>query len=265
MVFWAHMELIKKYWVWGVAILIIIIGGYMLSQKTAQAPGLDTTTLFTPNATTTTSVASTTSSTQKQFPVDKADTIASWNFTGTHTGNITLKTQATADVQKLTDLLGKGSYEDYDLYNGIANDYTALGDGTMAYHYYNLAVAIHPTKGLAYMNLGHLFDLLGAENTAVNAYAKSVAVEPNQNAYWLAYLNFLANTQPKSTLTASVFASAISTTNADPDILISEANWLESIGRISDAIAAWKKVRVSVGLDQQKAIDTKISKLQAKL
>ena len=273
MVFWAHMEILKKYWGWGIAALVLIVGGYMLAHKAPDnvlSPGENSasstpTGLATSTDTTSGNRPGSGSTAAAQFQVDKADAIASWTFKGTGMGNITLETQANADIDTLTKLLGKGTYDDYDLYNGIANDYTTLGNGAMAYHYYNLAVAIHPARGLVYMNLGHLFSLLGAEHTAVNAYAKAVAVEPKQIAYWLAYLDFLESSQPKSALTASVFASAITATNANPDVLISEANWLESIGRINDAIAAWQKVRPNVGADQQAAIDAKIQKLQAKL
>ncbi len=75
---------------------------------------------------------------------------------------------------KLTGLIGKGQYDDYDLYDGIANDYSMLGDGRTAYQYYNHAIQIHPTKGLAYANLAHFMNALGAYRTAADAYAKAV-------------------------------------------------------------------------------------------
>ncbi len=113
-----------------------------------------------------------------KFPINSLDTIAAWSFKGVYTGNDTLVAKANADMEHLKSFFGKGKYDDYDLYVGIANDYDLLGDGAAAYQNYNRAVSIHPDKGLAYANLGHLMDELGAYHTAVDAYAKAVAVEP---------------------------------------------------------------------------------------
>ncbi len=132
-----------------------------------------------------------------KFPINPADTIVSWSFKGAYAGNDTLIANANADKELLTGLLGKGTYDDYDLYDGIANDDTYLGDGALAYQNYNRSITIHPTKGLAYMNLGHLMDQLGAYHTAADAYAKAVAVEPTRELYRTAQLDFLTERFPE--------------------------------------------------------------------
>ena len=136
-------------------------------------------------------VASSTSASIGSFPINPADAIASWNFKGAYTGNGTLISHANADIVHLTGLIGKGQYDDYDLYLGIGNDNDLIGDGKGAYENYNRSISIHPNKGLAYDNLGHLMDELGAYHTAADAYAKAVAVEPSVKQYRDAQLNFL--------------------------------------------------------------------------
>lgn len=113
-----------------------------------------------------------------KFPINPKDTISSWSFKGIYAGNETLIAKANTDMEHLRSLIGKGEYDDYDLYVGIGNDYNYLGDGANAYQNYNRASSIYPDKGLAYMNLGHLMDQLGAYYTASDAYAKAVTVEP---------------------------------------------------------------------------------------
>lgn len=113
-----------------------------------------------------------------KFPINPADTVAAWSFKGVYTGNDALIAKADADIAHLKSLIGKGQYNDYDLYIGIGNDYSLMGDGALAYQNYNRAASLHVGKGLAYMNLGHLMDSLGAYRTAADAYAKAAAVEP---------------------------------------------------------------------------------------
>src|SRR6185369_4146409 len=81
------------------------------------------------------------------FPINAKDSIASWSFKGAYTGNDTLTAQADADISHLRALLGKGQYDDYDLYIGLGNDYNLEGNGTAAYQNYNRAAAIHADKG----------------------------------------------------------------------------------------------------------------------
>lgn len=131
-----------------------------------------------------------------KFPINPADSIASWSFKGVYTGNDALIAKANADMTHLRSLIGKGEYDDYDLYIGIGNAYGLMGDGASAYQNYNRAVSARPNKGLAYANLAHLMDELGAYHTAVNAYAKAVAVEPISQ-YILAQSDYLKWRFPK--------------------------------------------------------------------
>ncbi|MFZ1075358.1 MAG: hypothetical protein WAN50_03220 [Minisyncoccia bacterium] len=199
------------------------------------------------------------------FPINPADRIASWTFKGAYSGNATLTSQANADITHLTGLLGKGQYDDYDLYDGIANDYTSLGDGQTAYDNYNRAIAIHPSKGLAYANLGHLFDGLGAEFTAADAYAKATVVEPTQMEYYIQRLDFLTGKLPNdNSAILAAFSDASKQFGDAAPILSIEAEWLAGQKRYADAIAAWQKVEsLSPGADNS-SIDAQIARLKAK-
>lgn len=126
-----------------------------------------------------------------KFPINSADTIVSWSFKGAYTGNDSLIAKADADIAHLKSLIGKGQYTDYDLYIGIGNANNLKGNGALAYQNYNRAISILPNKGLAYANLAHLMDNLGAYHTATDAYAKAVAVEPSVQQYKNARLDYL--------------------------------------------------------------------------
>ena len=199
------------------------------------------------------------------FPLDPADTIASWTFKGAYSGNAALTAQATADIAHLESLLGKGKYDDYDLYIGIGNDDNLLGDGKGAYDAYDRAADIHPTKGLAYANLGHLFDELGAYRTAAAAYAKAVAVEPGMLEYHLERLSFLTTRFPTDTaLIAAALADSAKQFGDVAQVLQIEAQWLESQGRYGDAVQAWERAKLlSPGRDTS-AIDAQIARDKAK-
>lgn len=199
------------------------------------------------------------------FPINSADTISSWSFQGAYTGNATLEAQANADIAHLTSLLGKGQYDDYDLYNGMGNDYLLLGDGRSAYSEYNKAISIHSDKGLVYTNVGHLMNLLGANQTAADAYAKAVHVEPSVLEYHLARLDFLTKYLPKDN--AAILAALTDSSKQFGDtapVLVIEAQWLTDQGRYADAITAWKQAKMlSPGKDTS-AMDAAIARLEAK-
>lgn len=200
------------------------------------------------------------------FPINSADKLVSWSFTGTYSGNATLTAQAKADVEKLTGLLGKGTYDDYDLYLGIGNDKNLLGDGKGAYDAYNRSIAIHPAKGLAYTNLGHLFDELGAYQTAADAYAKAVAVEPGVLQYHLERLRFLTERLPNDAARIQAgFTDASKQFGDIAQVLKIEAVWLTNQGRYADAISAWKRVELLSPGAATSTIDAEIARLEAKL
>ena len=199
------------------------------------------------------------------FPLNSADTISSWSFRGAYTGNDTLIAQANADSAHLTSLIGKGQYDDYDLYLGIGNDKNLMGDGQSAYQQYSRSIAIYPNKGLAYTNLGHLMDELGAYNTAADAYAKAVAVESGQIVYHVMRLSFLAMRLPSdSARMLAAFTDASKQFGDNAQVLSIEAQWLESQKRYADAITAWQRAKLlSPGKDTS-AVDAEIARLKAK-
>ena len=199
------------------------------------------------------------------FPINASDTIASWNFQGAYTGNSALVDQANADMAHLTSLLGKGQYDDYDLYVGIANDYNLLGNGKAAYDAYDKAVHIHTDKGLAYVDLGHLFDELGAYNTAADAYAKAVHVEPAVLEYHVERLTFLTRAFPNDTAMIQAALKDASDQFGDTAaILAIEAEWLEGQGRYADAVKAWQTVKMLSPASSAAAINAQIARDTAK-
>jgi|CXWL01.1.fsa_nt_gi hypothetical protein len=181
----------KQWFVAGVGSLIVVLAVVVLWYSRAEAPVPGTQIQESMQSVSTTTAESLQSEVKKsvpqtsklapaisKFPISPADTIASWNFKGVYTGNDTLIVKADADIAHLKSLIGKGQYDDYDLYIGIGNAAGLIGDGENAYKNYNRAASIYPDKGLAYANLGHLMDLLGAYRTAADAYAKAATVEP---------------------------------------------------------------------------------------
>ncbi len=278
MVSCGHMELLKqvtgRQWAIGAGGLVILALVILGVARQAKAPNLlEVAATSTPAVATSTptSATSTAPSAAPQaayegpFPINKADTIVSWNFKGSYAGNDTLIAQANADIAHLTSLVGGGKYDEYDLYNGIANDYSLLGDGTTAYRYYNRSIEVHPNKGLAYANLAHLLDQLGAYHTAADAYAKAVAVEPGMLEYHLERLTYLTRQFPKDTaLITAAFTDASKQFGDNASILAIEAEWLEGQGRYADAIKAWQTAKMlSPGKDTT-AIDAAIARDQAK-
>lgn len=121
------------------------------------------------------------------------DTIVSWDFKGAYTGDTALTAKAEAEIARLKGLLGEGMYTDYELYVSIANEYRLLGKGKEEYNYLNRAIAkdVGNNTGLAWNNMGVLFEKLGALHTAREAYKKAPAIQSQVLQYHLAYLAFL--------------------------------------------------------------------------
>ena len=263
------MQFPTKQWAIAGVVLVAVLVGAGAWRERAIGPAVSV-------ATSTSSAASSTpgsaqsgqvapSTAHRPFPINAADTIASWNFKGAYTGNSALMSKADSDSAHLTSLLGKGQYDDYDLYIGIGNDANLNGDGKAAYDAYNRAIAILPDKGLAYANLGHLFDELGAYHTAVDAYAQAVAVEPSVLEYHIERLSFLTRQFPTDTALITAALAAASRQFGDtPSILAIEAQWLTGQGRYADAIKAWETVKMLSPQDRQAPIDAEIARLKAK-
>ncbi len=267
-VFCAHMQITNRHWAAAGIGFVVAIGAFFAWSYRAQAPSPTGTSDATASSTDNSAPAATTTPAVTYtgpFPINKADTIASWDFKGAYADSDTLIAQANADITHLTGLIGKGQYDDYDLYNGIANDYVSLGNGKTAYQYYNRSIQIHPAKGLAYANLAHLMDQLGAYYTAADAYAKATTVDAGMLEYHIERLTYLTRQFPADT--ARITAALTASTNQFGDIaqiLTIEAKWLSGQGRYADAITAWERVKLlSPGRDTT-AIDAEIARLKAK-
>lgn len=199
------------------------------------------------------------------FPVNPNDTIASWSFKGAYDGNDALVAKAHADITKLSGLLGKGQYPDYEIFAGIAQDYDFLGDGKDEFNYLEKAIAADPTDAVVWDNLGVLMEKLGALNTARAAYAQAVAIEPSVGAFQEAQLGFLIAHVPQDTSAIETAFQTGMEKSADPNLLPIEAEWLSSTGSTTAAIDAWKQFSTYVSSpSQQASINAKIAQLKAK-
>lgn len=257
-----------------VAVILVFLGALFFSKvvhaPTNRVPALMATT--TEGVATSSAEGAPLASPEKQgagastpFPVNQADTIPSWAFAGPYSGNETLTSQAHADIEKLSGLLGSGKYDDYDLYDGIANDYTSLGDGQKAYEYYNRAIAIHPKKGLAYANLAYLMSKLRAFETAADAFTKAVSVEPGMLEYQVERVRFLTAHFPKDEARVlAAFADAARQFGDTPAILSVKAQWLAGEKKYAEAISVWQTIRTLSSQASQGAIDAEIARLKAK-
>jgi len=200
------------------------------------------------------------------FPLHAGEQVSSWEFKGAYSGNDTLITQANADIQKLTDLLGKGQYDDYDLHIGMGNDYALMGNGAKAFEEYNKAIHIHQEKGLAYTNVANLFNQLGLYESAADAYTKAVSVEGGTLEYHLERLNYLTRQFPTDNARIlAAFTDASTQFGDNASILAIEAQWLTGQGKYAEAIKAWQRAKLlSPGRDTS-AMDAEIARLQKKL
>jgi tetratricopeptide (TPR) repeat protein len=234
------MQFIKNHWlaeIIGLVILLLVAGGCWYYFAKVRVPAI---------------------------PINPNDTIASWSFKSLYAGNDALTAQTNADIARLSGLLGKGQYPDYELFVGIAQDYDYLGDGKTEFQYLEKAIVAGPTGGVAWNNLGVLMEKLGALNTARAAYAQAVAVEPTVGAYQEAQLRFLTANFPQDTSAIETAFQNGMKNSADANLIPLEAYWLSSIGSTTAAISAWKEFATYVPASQQAAIDAEIAKLEAK-
>lgn len=128
------MQWIKKYWraeVVGLVVLIVIavLGGHYFAKV------------------------------RETIPINPQDSISSWSFKGADSNDASI-TKTNADIAKLTALLGKGTYPDYDIYVAMAQDYDFLGDGQDEYVSLEKATVADPTRGVAWDNIGVLMENL---------------------------------------------------------------------------------------------------------
>lgn len=112
------------------------------------------------------------------LPIVSGDVISSWTWKGPYKDGGLLEKKANDEITRLGAMLGKGQYPDYQLLVGIAGQYELLGDGDKTYSYLGQAVRTASTSGLAWYNLGVLFERYGAYRTAITAFNKALEVEP---------------------------------------------------------------------------------------
>ena len=125
------------------------------------------------------------------YSVSPNDHISTWQWHGAYLDGAQKQSDTKKEIAHLRGMLGKGSASDYELYIGIASQYELLGDGKSTYQYLSGAIAKEPKKGLAYMNMGHLMEELGAFTTAHRAYDEAVKLEPGNQAFMASQQNFL--------------------------------------------------------------------------
>ncbi|MBI2612900.1 hypothetical protein HYW59_03790 [Candidatus Kaiserbacteria bacterium] len=188
------------------------------------------------------------------LPLAEGDTIASWDWQGTHEDGGELEKRANDEIARSKSLLGgdqSGKNDDptdYILYVSIANQYELLGDGKAAYDNLGRALKIDSTKtGLAWRNLGSLMERLGALQTARIAYARAVEAQPGEE-YHIARLSFLIKhfADDAATLEAA-FEEAEKDLGETPQILQLKAQWYEKTGRVDDAIEALQGMEKLMG------------------
>lgn len=266
-----HMQISKNQWiiaVVGLVAVLALIGLWRFAQKgqgEAPAGSAPVATSTETSSASEGSIAPDVAVSIKPFPINAADTISSWTFKGESSGSDALIKQSQDDVTHLTGLIGKGEYDDYDLYNGLGNDYMMLGEGKLAYEAYNRSIQVHPKKGLVYMNLAHLMEALGAYRTAADAYTAGVRAEAGQLEYHIERLTFLTTRfASDNALVTSALTDASKQFGDNAAILSIEATWLTGQKRYADAITAWETVKKLSPENRQVSIDAEIARLKAK-
>lgn len=125
------------------------------------------------------------------YPIDPADHISSWSWQGAYADGGAKEDETNKEIASLKGGIGDKGASAYDTYVGIASEYELLGDGKNAYRYLSKAIALKPSRGIAYLNMGHLMEELGALVTARGAYDQAVAAELDNELFRSARSNFL--------------------------------------------------------------------------
>ncbi len=209
----------------------------------------------------TTTVATHATAPTPAFAIDPRDSGFLWKLPNPAPTSVIKKNQK--EISSLTGELHKGKYSDYDIYLQLGQDYEIVGNGKQAYESYRTASALKPTQGVAMSNIGLLMTKVGALHTAQNAYKQSVLRQPSVSLFWVLYLKFLTRYQPRASETPAMFALARTKTHNNTNVLITEAQWLASVGQTKKAISDWKIIRKSAQSQQQQAIDARIARLQS--
>ncbi len=133
------------------------------------------------------------------FTLVAGETVASWDFVGTHKDGGQLEAKVRADIARLNGLISTGEVSRYEVYVSLANQYHLLGDGGKEYEFLGYALAIDASHtGLAWNNMGKLLERLGAYKSARVAYDNMVKAQPTAQ-YLRARLEFLQAHMPEDT------------------------------------------------------------------
>ena len=191
--------------------------------------------------------------------------IQNWNFQGAYTGNADLEKRAADEIARLQLQIGKGPETDYSYYVSIASQYDLLGDGKNEYVYLNKALGIDAEHtGLAWFNLGALFERLGALKSARESYRRAAAAQ-NYQQYVNAYLEFLTQHFPDDeTAINEAYSIAQQILGESPGLLEIRARWLEEKGKYKEALDDWRKIK-TLTPNASAAIDLEIKRLESKL
>ena len=203
------------------------------------------------------------------WDMDARDTIASWELSGTHKDGGALEKSVEEEIVRLNERLADDESEppDYQLYVGLANQYTLLGDGKRTYDYLQRALAIDSDKtGLALHNMGVLMERLGAYQSARDAYQRAVDAQPHIDAYHVALINFLiARMGDDELAVTSALERAAAQFDDDTFVYQLTAQWRAGRGEYAEAIVAWEELKKTAPAEILPGIDTEIARLRAKL
>ena|SRR3989344_8510111 len=230
-----RMNKIKLLIIGGVLIVFALGVTQFLSPRQAVSPTLPTATSTSEQSASTTTpliVSTTTVNIVKRqvvnpLPIAKGDAVTSWDFVGAYTNSHELIEKARAEIKRITDLLGMGTYTDMAIYVGIANQYELIGDGKKQYDFLIQAVRVGGGEsGLPWHNLGVLMERLGALETARIAYEKSTLVQPQFKFYHYAYLDFITKKMKDDVVDIEkAFTAANKYFSTDADIIQLRAEW----------------------------------------
>lgn len=102
-----------------------------------------------------------------------------WDFEGPYEASDELILKARTETERLKDLVGSGEFSDYDIYVGIAEQHSLLGEGKESYEYLLKAIEESKTRSLAFSNLGTLFGRVGALESGKRAYEMALDRDDN--------------------------------------------------------------------------------------
>jgi tetratricopeptide (TPR) repeat protein len=117
------------------------------------------------------------------YPLSPSDHVLMWTWPGPYHDGGQKEASAHTEIERLSAQLGTKDASSYDIDVSIASEYELLGDGKNAYVYLSRAITLTPRRGLAYFNMGHLMETVGALHTAKSAYEAAAKAEADNTLY----------------------------------------------------------------------------------